>query len=262
MGAHPNLALGLNNLALLHFERGAYLEAQTLLRRALAIEEEAYGPDHPALIVTLENYARVARELGREAEADELDAGRRRSQAAPSSIGPRLIAPGDARCPRRTPWPPRRGYPPRGRRGPRLLERYRSGANVLRLLPVDLQRLHALVPRHHARWSHRVVDVALHLARHALVLGPSAQILDGHPVEAPHWFPVRCWTRTDRSRAVQFRGRGRKLLCGHSLDAAHHPDHVGDAHPAPLPRQADSRRGSAHPRRMPARTSCCMTCSR
>ena len=48
LGAHhPNLALGLNNLALLHYERGAYLEAQTLLRRALAIEEEAYGPDHP-----------------------------------------------------------------------------------------------------------------------------------------------------------------------------------------------------------------------
>jgi tetratricopeptide (TPR) repeat protein len=75
LGAHhPNLALGLNNLALLHYEQGAYLEAQALLRRALAIEEEAYGRDDPALIVTLENYARVVRELGRTAEADELDA--------------------------------------------------------------------------------------------------------------------------------------------------------------------------------------------
>ena len=104
MGAHhPNLALGLNNLALLHYERGSYLEAQALLRRALAIEEEAYGPDDLALIVTLENYARVVRDLGRTAEADKLDAraqtlagGTGFDQPALNGAGPLRRAPQDA----------------------------------------------------------------------------------------------------------------------------------------------------------------------
>jgi hypothetical protein len=39
----------------------------------LAIEEQAYGADHPELITTLENYAAVLRELRRYAEADELN---------------------------------------------------------------------------------------------------------------------------------------------------------------------------------------------
>ena len=103
MGAHhPNLALGLNNLALLHYERGAYVEAEALLRRALAIEEEAYGPDDPTLITTLrelraECCASWAVERGRRAGRAGADArrqlrasirrrsmARRRRQRAPS----------------------------------------------------------------------------------------------------------------------------------------------------------------------------------
>jgi hypothetical protein len=45
-----------------------------LLRRALSIEEEALGAQHPELIVTLENYAHVLRELRRFQEADKLEA--------------------------------------------------------------------------------------------------------------------------------------------------------------------------------------------
>ncbi len=123
---HPNLALGLNNLALLHYERGAYLEAQTLLRRALAIEEEAYGPDDPTLIVTLQNYARVrARSWAAKPRPTSWTPGRRRSPAAPGSSSPRSTARGRAGARRRTPLPPRRGYPRHRRRGPRLRERYR-----------------------------------------------------------------------------------------------------------------------------------------
>ena len=71
---HPNLAFGLNNLALLHYDRGTYVKAEELLRRALAIEEKTYGADHPELISTLENYAAVLRELRRYSEADEMNA--------------------------------------------------------------------------------------------------------------------------------------------------------------------------------------------
>ena len=58
----------------MHYEQGAYVKAEELLGRALAIEEEAFGRDDPALITTLENYAAVLRELRRGDEAEELDA--------------------------------------------------------------------------------------------------------------------------------------------------------------------------------------------
>jgi hypothetical protein len=64
----------LNNLALLHYDQGAYVKAEPLLRRTLSIEEEALGAQHPELIVTLENYAHVLRELRRFQEADKLEA--------------------------------------------------------------------------------------------------------------------------------------------------------------------------------------------
>ena len=59
---------------MLHYDRGAYVKAESLLRRALTIEEHALGEDHPELITTIENYAAVLRELRRHGEADELEA--------------------------------------------------------------------------------------------------------------------------------------------------------------------------------------------
>jgi len=78
---HINVALGLNNLALLHYDRGAYTEALAILQRALAIEEQALGPQHPALINTIENSAVVLRVLRRHEEAARLEerAGRLRA---------------------------------------------------------------------------------------------------------------------------------------------------------------------------------------
>ena len=70
---HPSLALGLNNLAALQFDKGAYVRAEELLKRALTIEEEALGETDPELITTLENYAAVLRELRRHDEADEIE---------------------------------------------------------------------------------------------------------------------------------------------------------------------------------------------
>jgi tetratricopeptide (TPR) repeat protein len=63
----------LNNLALLHFDTGAYLDAKQLLDRAIAIEEASLGERDPELIVTLENYAIVLRELRRHEEAEKAE---------------------------------------------------------------------------------------------------------------------------------------------------------------------------------------------
>ena len=45
---HPNVAMGLNNLAATLSDLGRHAEALALQERALRIHETAYGPDHPA----------------------------------------------------------------------------------------------------------------------------------------------------------------------------------------------------------------------
>ena len=67
----------LNNLAALHYRRGAYRDALPLLARALRLEEQAHGPDYPELAVTLDNYAAVLTELARPAEPRRRATGRR-----------------------------------------------------------------------------------------------------------------------------------------------------------------------------------------
>ena len=44
---HPNVAIGLNNLAQLLQATNRLEEAEPLMRRALAIDEKSYGPEHP-----------------------------------------------------------------------------------------------------------------------------------------------------------------------------------------------------------------------
>jgi tetratricopeptide (TPR) repeat protein len=64
----------LNNLALVHRDRGDYAAAESLLRRAVAIYD---GPstdrprDHPRHAQALENLATVYRAQGKAAEADQ-----------------------------------------------------------------------------------------------------------------------------------------------------------------------------------------------
>ncbi len=70
---HPDVALGLNNLALLFYDQGKYTEAEPLYQRALAILEKALGPDHPDLVTGLENYARLLRKTDRKADAAKTE---------------------------------------------------------------------------------------------------------------------------------------------------------------------------------------------
>ena len=46
---HPDVARDLNNLALLLQATNRSSEAEPLVRRALAIDEKSYGPDHPTV---------------------------------------------------------------------------------------------------------------------------------------------------------------------------------------------------------------------
>jgi len=59
----------LNDLAVLHLRQQQYAEAEPWLRRALAMGEDLYGPDHPAVLPAVGNLAGSLRQQGRAEEA-------------------------------------------------------------------------------------------------------------------------------------------------------------------------------------------------
>jgi CHAT domain-containing protein/tetratricopeptide (TPR) repeat protein len=69
---HPEVAKGLNNLALLYNTQGRYAEAEALQKRALAIKEKRVGADKPTVAASLDNLASLYSEQGRYAEAKVL----------------------------------------------------------------------------------------------------------------------------------------------------------------------------------------------
>jgi tetratricopeptide (TPR) repeat protein len=68
----PGLARTLNHLADFYGMQGRYAEAERCLRRALAIFEQAYGPEHPEVAHGLNNLAIFYASQGRCSEAEEL----------------------------------------------------------------------------------------------------------------------------------------------------------------------------------------------
>lgn len=71
----PRLATNLNNLnnlAGIYRVQAKYAEAEALYRRALAIAENAVGPDHPAVAAGLNNLALLYDDRAKYAEADPL----------------------------------------------------------------------------------------------------------------------------------------------------------------------------------------------
>jgi hypothetical protein len=58
-------AWSLNGLAELYRAQGQYTKAEPLHQRALAIREKALGPEHPEGATSLENYARLLRDIDR-----------------------------------------------------------------------------------------------------------------------------------------------------------------------------------------------------
>ena len=61
-----------NNLGSLLARKGRYAEAESLIKRALAIKEKALGPDHPYLARRLNNLAELYRAQGQYAKAEPL----------------------------------------------------------------------------------------------------------------------------------------------------------------------------------------------
>jgi CHAT domain-containing protein/tetratricopeptide (TPR) repeat protein len=69
---HPNLAVALNNLALLYQMQGRYADAEQMAKRALAIMEKAFGPNHPLVASAITNLGGIYQEQGRYAEVEPL----------------------------------------------------------------------------------------------------------------------------------------------------------------------------------------------
>jgi CHAT domain-containing protein/Tfp pilus assembly protein PilF len=69
---HPDVALSLNNLAVLYRSQGRYADAEPLYQRSLAIREKAFGRDHPDVAQSLNNLALLYDSQGRYADAEPL----------------------------------------------------------------------------------------------------------------------------------------------------------------------------------------------
>src|SRR6516165_4578895 len=68
----PSVASALNNLASLYKEEARYADTEPLYKRALAIRENALGPDHPDVAQSLNNLAELYSAQGRHADAEPL----------------------------------------------------------------------------------------------------------------------------------------------------------------------------------------------
>jgi len=62
----------MNQLSLLLRAKALYAEAEPLIRRALAIEEMSFGPDHPSVATRLSNLAQLLQDTNRLDEAEPL----------------------------------------------------------------------------------------------------------------------------------------------------------------------------------------------
>ena len=78
---HPDVAISLDNLAMVYQAQGRYSEAESLHKRALGIYEKALRPDHPHVATVCENMAELCRQIGKEDEAEKLEARARRIRA-------------------------------------------------------------------------------------------------------------------------------------------------------------------------------------
>ena len=78
---HPDVALSLNNLALLYNAQGQYAAAEPLYKRSIAILEKALGPDHPNVATSLNNLSELYKKMGKTQEAATLAARAAKIQA-------------------------------------------------------------------------------------------------------------------------------------------------------------------------------------
>ncbi len=63
------------------YSQGRYGQAEPLYKRTLAIWEKAFGPDHPKVAISLENYAALLRKTDRANEAAKMESRAKRIRA-------------------------------------------------------------------------------------------------------------------------------------------------------------------------------------
>ncbi|MCK7482967.1 MAG: tetratricopeptide repeat protein [Candidatus Moduliflexus flocculans] len=80
------------DLAVVHDTLGRYAEAEPLFKRALAIREKAFGPDHPDVAASLWDLALLAYERGRYAEGGDRSANRALRHRREKAYGPEHTA--------------------------------------------------------------------------------------------------------------------------------------------------------------------------
>src|SRR5579885_3322443 len=72
--AHPRATITSFNIGQLHREWGAYEQAKEAIQHALTTHEQALGTEHHQVANILEEYARLLRDLGRNEEAEQVEA--------------------------------------------------------------------------------------------------------------------------------------------------------------------------------------------
>jgi len=70
----PNTAVNTYNLAQLYRDTDRFERSAEYFRRTIEVDEKSLGPDHPYVADDLEEYAKLRRKMGMDAEADELEA--------------------------------------------------------------------------------------------------------------------------------------------------------------------------------------------
>ncbi|NEU71152.1 tetratricopeptide repeat protein [Hassallia byssoidea VB512170] len=69
---HPDVAMSLNNLALLYSDQGRYSDAEPLLIQALELNKRLLGEEHPDVATSLNNLALLYSDQGRYSDAEPL----------------------------------------------------------------------------------------------------------------------------------------------------------------------------------------------
>jgi tetratricopeptide (TPR) repeat protein len=69
---HPDVAASLDHLGVLYTAHGKFKAAESHHKRAIAIRRKALGPGHLLVAQSLENYADLLAQTGRETEAKRL----------------------------------------------------------------------------------------------------------------------------------------------------------------------------------------------
>ncbi len=81
----PEAAYLLNRAGYSWYQRAEYEQAEPLFQRALRINEQILGPEHPSTAITVRSYAYLLRLMKREREAALLEARFRVTEKKPGS---------------------------------------------------------------------------------------------------------------------------------------------------------------------------------